>query len=196
MMTKLQLMAYTDGELSESEMAEVDGLLSRDVEARRFVAAVAEPAIGQFVRASEAARQSPSVVDVVMARIDAESVGSVGSERVTQASNVISLASRKRSDRVAFAAVAATTIAAMAASALVYVGAHRYSAQPASSGASVASVGAGETADDGSEIEVDSPAAVSVFAVEPGQSGSDMSAATLVWFDEDDDDDDTPGGDH
>ncbi len=187
MMTKLQLMAYTDGELSDAEITEVEGVLSRSVEARQFVSAISEPAIGQFVRANEAARESPSVVDAVMARIKSERLG-VGSERVTQPSNVISFASRKRADRVAFVAVTVTTITALAASALVYVGTHRYSATP-----NLPPVAAAiEAADDGSEIAVES---ASVWDLEPSQIGPGVSAATLVWFDDDDDDDDRPGGD-
>ncbi len=188
MVTKLQLMAYTDGELSHAELEEVEGLLSRDAEARRFVSAISEPAIGEFVRANEAARTFPSVTDVVMAQIESEST--------TQASNVVPFASRKSagkgSNRLAFAAVTVTTIAAMAASALVYVGMNRYSATQGN--APIASAAVVES-DDGKEIDVVSPSEVSVLLPKPGQSAPGMSAAVVVWFDEDDDDDETPGGD-
>ncbi len=183
MVTKLQLMAYTDGELSQAEIEEVEGLLSRDVAARQFVSAISEPAIGAFIRANEAARVVPSVVDSVMARIESESA--------TQVSNVVPFSARKRSNRVAFAAMTITTVSAIAASALVYVGVSRYSAVHEGN-SPIASAAPFET-DDGKEIEVVSPSQVSVL--EPGRSTPGMSAAVAVWFDEDDDDDETPGGD-
>jgi anti-sigma factor RsiW len=203
--TKLQLMAYTDGELSDAEVVEVEALLSRSVEARQIVSAIAEPAIGEFVRANEAARESPSVVDAVMARIDSEcgpksvpeSVPESAPERATQPSNVISFASRKRSDRVTVAVVTVTTIAAMAASALVYVGSSRFSAtqQPASSGGVAAAVSA-ELGADGIETLAPSPAVVSVLAMDSDQAGPGLAAATLLWFPDADDDDEGPGGAH
>lgn len=190
MMTKLQLMAYTDGELSHAELSEVEGLLSRNAEARQFVSAISEPAIGEFVRANEAARVSPSIVDSVMAQVEVH----VATQGATQLSNVVPFSPRnsgKSPNRLAFAAVTITTMTAMAASALVYVEVNRYSAtrQP---GSPIASATPGET-DDGSEINVVSPSQVSVFP--PGQSAPGMAAAVVVWFDEDDDDDETPGGD-
>lgn len=69
---KMKLMAYADGELDESERAEVEAWMATDAAAAETATSFA--ALGEFVKGSHVAKTAASfdIADAVMAKIAAE----------------------------------------------------------------------------------------------------------------------------
>ncbi len=72
--TRLELMAYADGELDGDDLARIESLIATDVEAERVVASM--HTLGDCVRITEGERRVPKIVDRiaddVMATIETE----------------------------------------------------------------------------------------------------------------------------
>ncbi|MBK6695195.1 MAG: hypothetical protein IPG50_23735 [Myxococcales bacterium] len=100
--TLQKLMAFADGELDDTERAEVLRLVQANPDAARVLAEL--DVLGQCVRVVEAARHIPIMTDAIMARIAAAPL-----EKSHDESNVVDLASRRRKT---FSVVAALVAAA------------------------------------------------------------------------------------
>jgi len=157
----LKLMAYADGELSGAEKKEVEEILAKDPEAKRFVAEIGT--LGAFVKLGHQPKDI-DVTDAVMAAVK---------EQPAEKSNVVSLADRRSRTKTAAVVIG---VLALAAGTVFY-------SRPKETPLAKAPAPVAEPALPGVVVEpIESPGQSVKVIYGPGTN--EMTTSVIIWVDE------------
>ena len=173
----MKLMAYADGELEAGERAEVEALLAKDAEAKRFVAQLGS--LGAVVKAVQKPLPEIDVVAAVMAKVK--------DEQATEKSKVVSLDARRAQRTKIGLAIAA--VMAVAAAIAFYSRPQEQPLAQLPKGPPIATTRGGTTPspdvpEPGVVVEaIDSPGQTVKVIYGPDRT-NEMQTSVIIWVDE------------